>query len=78
MGNVLIDGGTLKTEEGVQTDRNIKIGAAGATVDVNGTANVTELSGLIDGAGSLVKTGDGTLKVVLNSENYQKAAGEIA
>jgi fibronectin-binding autotransporter adhesin len=78
LGNVLIDGGTLETRNSVETERYIQIGSAGATVDVNGTANVTELSGLIDGAGSLVKTGDGTLKVVLNSENYQKAAGEIA
>ncbi|MBK7299810.1 MAG: hypothetical protein IPI79_05040 [Moraxellaceae bacterium] len=78
LGNVLIDGGTLKTQVAVETDRYIKIGSAGATIDVNGAANITELSGLIDGAGSLAKQGEGTLKVVLNSQNYQNDVDKIA
>jgi hypothetical protein len=46
LGNVLIDGGTLETRNSVETERYIQIGSAGATIDVNGAANVTELSGL--------------------------------
>jgi hypothetical protein len=78
LGNVLIDGGTLETRNSVETERYVRIGSAGATIDVNGAANVTELSGLIDGAGSLVKAGEGTLKVTLNSENYQNDVDQIA
>jgi hypothetical protein len=33
---------------------------------------------LIDGAGSLVKSGEGTLKVTLNSQNYQNDVDQIA
>ena len=80
LGNVLIDGGTLKTQVAVETDRYIQIGSAGATIDVNGASNETMLSGLINdaGAGGLVKQGEGTLKVVLNSLNYQNDVDKIA
>ncbi|HNH43821.1 MAG TPA: autotransporter-associated beta strand repeat-containing protein, partial [Agitococcus sp.] len=76
LGNVQIDGGTLKTESSVDSNRHIVIGDAGATIDVNGAANTTKLSGLISGTGSLVKEGDGTLNLSLM--DYKDETGAIA
>ncbi|MFO1373188.1 MAG: autotransporter-associated beta strand repeat-containing protein [Agitococcus sp.] len=77
LGNVLVDGGTLQTTQSLTSDRHIYVGAAGATVNVNGAANTTVLAGAIknDGTvgGGLVKEGAGTLKVDLNFKNYLKS-----
>ncbi|HNA21725.1 MAG TPA: autotransporter-associated beta strand repeat-containing protein, partial [Agitococcus sp.] len=78
LGNVQIDGGALKTESSVDSDRYVVIGNAGATVDVSGAANTTTLSGLVDGKGALIKEGDGTLKLTLDVNNYKKDATTTA
>ena len=69
-GNLLIDGGTLETTAGLTTQRTVNIGAAGATINVVGAANNTTLEGLVKGTGGLIKEGDGTLHVSLQSGNY--------
>jgi fibronectin-binding autotransporter adhesin len=53
LGNVKIDGGTLKTNNNVDSDRFVYIGAAGATVDVSGAANTTVLAGNIKNVGAV-------------------------
>ena len=76
LGNVKIDGGTLKTNNNVDSDRFVYIGAAGATVDVSGAANTTVLAGNIKNvgavAGGLTKEGEGTLKIGLDLTNYKE------
>ncbi|MBL0231190.1 MAG: autotransporter-associated beta strand repeat-containing protein, partial [Moraxellaceae bacterium] len=75
LGNVKIDGGTLKTNNSVDSDRFVYIGAAGATVDVSGAANTTVLAGNIKNvgvAGGLTKEGEGTLKIGLDLTNYKE------
>jgi hypothetical protein len=80
LGNVKIDGGTLKTNNSVESDRFIYIGAAGATVDVSGAANTTVLAGAIKNvgvAGGLTKEGEGTLQIGLNVNNYKKLDNSV-
>ena len=69
-GNLLIDGGTLETTAGLTTQRTINIGVAGATINVVGAANNTTLEGLVKGSGGLIKEGEGTLHVSLQSSRY--------
>ncbi|MCP5176363.1 MAG: autotransporter-associated beta strand repeat-containing protein [Moraxellaceae bacterium] len=78
LGNVQIDGGTLKTTQGVDSDRYVVIGNAGATVDVSGAANTTTLSGLVEGKGVLTKEGEGTLVLDLHSGSYRNTSNEVA
>ncbi|MCB1674123.1 MAG: autotransporter-associated beta strand repeat-containing protein, partial [Pseudomonadales bacterium] len=78
LGNVQIDGGTLKTTQGVDSDRYVVIGNAGATVDVSGAAHTTTLSGLVEGKGVLTKEGEGTLVLDLHSGSYRNTSNEVA
>jgi fibronectin-binding autotransporter adhesin len=77
-GNLVIDGGTLEATATLDSDRFINIGYAGATIDVSGASNTTTLRGLItkdasvggNSDGGLVKEGDGTLRISLQSSKY--------
>ncbi|MBK6757305.1 MAG: autotransporter-associated beta strand repeat-containing protein, partial [Moraxellaceae bacterium] len=77
-GNLLMDGGTLETTQSLTTQRAVNIGAAGATVSVEGAANVTTLEGkLRSTGGGLTKEGDGTLNISLASGKYTEDDGSI-
>ncbi|MCB1659423.1 MAG: autotransporter-associated beta strand repeat-containing protein, partial [Pseudomonadales bacterium] len=78
LGNVQIDGGTLQTTSSIDSQRYVVVGSAGATIDVDGAANTTTLSGLVEGAGVLTKKGEGTLKLSLASGNYKQDSTTVA
>ena len=56
---VTFDAGTLRTDAGVTSARDIVIDAGGGTINTNGFNST--LSGNISGNGDLTKSGDGTL-----------------
>jgi len=64
-GSVTLDGGTLRAGGAVTSARGFTIGAAGGTLDTQG--NALALSGVVGGAGALVKAGTGTLTLSGNS-----------
>jgi fibronectin-binding autotransporter adhesin len=57
-GSITLNGGTLATSDGLQTSRNIALGASGGTVTV-GINGETSLTGTISGAGGLTINGAG-------------------
>jgi outer membrane autotransporter protein len=57
-GGVTLDGGTLRTQAILGTDRSIILGTNGGTFD---NAAILHLQGAISGAGDLIKTGNGVL-----------------
>ncbi len=60
-GNLVLNNSTLQYTGGTTaTDRGATLGSSGATVEIPGGVNLTD-SGVIVGAGSLTKTGFGTL-----------------
>ncbi len=60
--NLILNGGTLQyTGAGESTDRGATLGAAGGTVEVASGGVMLADNGIITGAGTLTKTGDGTL-----------------
>jgi fibronectin-binding autotransporter adhesin len=59
---VTIDGGTLRVAGNqVNTDRNIVIGASGATFDIADPKFQLTLNGTVSGTGSIIKNGAGAL-----------------
>ncbi|VTU19932.1 Outer membrane protein IcsA autotransporter precursor [Variovorax sp. PBL-H6] len=58
LGDLILDGGTLRTTEGFATERNIGIDSGGGTLQAD--ADLTA-SGEVRGSGALTKTGAGTL-----------------
>nr|WP_051917470.1 autotransporter-associated beta strand repeat-containing protein [Brucella anthropi] len=67
-GGVQLNSGTLRLTGDVTSDRVVAFDAAGGTIDAAAGTNST-FSGLIDGLGSLTKTGAGTL-VLSGSNDY--------
>ncbi|NKC49441.1 hypothetical protein HED54_20265 [Ochrobactrum anthropi ATCC 49188] len=63
-----LNSGTLRLTGDVTSDRVVAFDAAGGTIDAAAGTNST-FSGLIDGLGSLTKTGAGTL-VLSGSNDY--------
>lgn len=61
-GNLVINGGILRLT-GAQThsDRNATLGASGATIDITAADSSIQLSGILSGGGTLVKSGAGIL-----------------
>lgn len=57
--DLTLDGGTFQYSASFNSARDITLGAGDGTINTNG--NNTTLSGVIDGAGKLIKTGGGTL-----------------
>ncbi|QDU80440.1 Extracellular serine protease precursor [Polystyrenella longa] len=64
-GNVIFDGGTLKTLQSFDNSRDYSIQAGGGGVDTNGFNST--FSGVISGSGSLNKNGTGTLSLTGNN-----------
>jgi fibronectin-binding autotransporter adhesin len=79
-GGVSIDGGTLRNTAGFTTARNVTLGSGGgtfdtATPDPKNTSQFLTVNGQISGAGSLTKTGTGTL--ILNGNNRYAGATTV-
>ncbi|MEL4073182.1 autotransporter-associated beta strand repeat-containing protein, partial [Ochrobactrum sp. GPK 3] len=66
-GDVRIDGGTLRFSNGFDTARHVTLGANNGSIDTEGNTN--KITGVIDGDGSLVKEGTGTL-IVTGENSY--------
>ncbi|WP_167522270.1 autotransporter-associated beta strand repeat-containing protein [Brucella tritici] len=60
-GQVAIDGGTLKYNQGFSSTRAIALGAGNGTIETDDTTNDTTINSGISGAGGLTKGGAGTL-----------------
>ena len=60
--NLVLNGGTLSlVGSQTNTNRSLTLGAGGGTLSIPGASNSLQISGSLTGAGSLTKTGDGTL-----------------
>src|SRR5262249_62276345 len=62
------DGGTLRVEAPVTSNRGVTLNAGGRTFNING--NDAALGGTITGAGGLTKSGGGTLTLT-GTNDYQ-------
>lgn len=74
-GHVTIDGGILFLSDNISSARAISAGADNATIRVD-AAKIASVSGVIDGAGQLTKSGDGTL--ILNGVNTYSGGTKLA
>lgn len=61
-GSLSLDGGALNTSADLSTGRWVKLGARGGIFDVDAETTL-EVSGMLDGAGSLTKSNAGTLLI---------------
>jgi fibronectin-binding autotransporter adhesin len=68
--NLVLDSGTLRYLGGtISTDRGATLNAGGGTIGVTNAASTLTVSGTLTGAGSLTKTGPGTL-ILSAGDNY--------
>lgn len=67
-GGVTFDNGTLRTDAGVTSARDIVIDAGGGTINTNGFDST--FSGSLSGAGDLTKSGAGTLTLSGNNSAF--------
>lgn len=68
-GGVLLDGGGVRATDTFATGRQITLGGSGGRLDVEADKALTH-TGVLNGAGGLVKTGDGTL-VLAGTASHQ-------
>jgi autotransporter-associated beta strand protein len=78
-GLLTLDGGTLKTDAGITSNRAVVLAAGGGTFDTNGFDST--LSGVVNGGGSLTKSGGGKLSLTgtnTHTGNTLVTAGVLA
>jgi outer membrane autotransporter protein len=74
-GDLTLNGGTLRNTATLSTPKNVILGASGGTF-LTDTATTLTLSGVVAGAGALIKTGTGTL--VLTGTNANTGATTVS
>lgn len=68
--NLVLNGGTLRlTGQQTNTNRSLTLGASGGAIDIANSSSSMQISGVVSGAGGLVKSGPGTL-ILASSNTY--------